>query len=68
MRTMYCTDAQVNDRVELHPGTDRWAMGDRYGVVVSKFSRNGMTHYRVKLDKSGRTITFPSFQIADVIY
>lgn len=52
-------------RVELHPATDAWMMGDRYGEIVGL----GKTHYyashhtgivqvkarpyRVKMDKSG---------------
>jgi len=45
----------VGDRVQLHPGTDRWMMGDRYGDVV----RIGMKKVHVKLDRSGKTIGFP---------
>lgn len=51
------------DRVELHPVTDRWMMGDRYGVVVEvkKVLRKGSARqcaersykYKVKFDKSG---------------
>jgi hypothetical protein len=43
-------------RVELHPATDRWMMGDRYGTVI-KDERKGETWvYTVKLDKSGKMI------------
>jgi hypothetical protein len=28
-------EIQVGDRVELHPVTDRWMMGDRYAEVIS---------------------------------
>ena len=41
-------------RVELHPGADRWMMGDRYGAVVR--AKNGIVD--VKLDRSGRTLQF----------
>ena len=41
-------------RVELHPATDRWMMGDRFGEVV-RF-RDGVVH--VRLDKSRKTLRF----------
>ena len=49
---------KVGDRIEMHPGTDAWISGDRYGEVVFRIrgSRQGMPGYRVKLDKSGRFI------------
>jgi hypothetical protein len=48
------TDFRPGDRVELHPGTDRWLMGDRFGIV----ERIGREHVHVALDKSGRVIAF----------
>jgi hypothetical protein len=45
---------RVGERVQLHPGTDRWMMGDRYGEVV-KVTRE---YVHVKLDKSGKTMKF----------
>lgn len=42
------------DRVQLHPATDRWMMGDRYGTVISS-QRDTIT---VKLNKSGKTMKF----------
>ncbi len=62
-------------RVQLHPATDRWMMGDRYGEIVygyvsEHYNPKSMTWivdrttYRVKLDKSGKTICF---QAADVM-
>ena len=50
-------------RVELHPGTDRWMMGDRYGVVTAP-SIKGMV--RVKLDKSGRSLLFRYQDVTDI--
>lgn len=48
-------------RVQLHPAMDRWMMGDRYGVIVAvlwKKIKGVRTEIaRVKLDKSGKTIT-----------
>jgi hypothetical protein len=49
----------IGDRVQLHPGTDRWMMGDRYGTIVGKGrSRIGYVIWRVKLDFSGKTLRF----------
>lgn len=38
-------------RVQLHPGTDAWMRGDRYGDVV----KVGRTFLHVKMDRSGVT-------------
>ncbi len=54
---------QVGSRVELHPATDRWMMGDRYGTITAKriqvvgraTSAPAHTEYRVKLDVSGKS-------------
>ena len=54
-------------RVQIPAYTDRWMMGDRYGEVLSSgkmvMSKPGEVNafklvdtYRVKLDKSGKTI------------
>jgi hypothetical protein len=40
----------VGDRVELHPGTDLWMRGARYGEVVGT-SLTPNDRVRVKLDK-----------------
>ena len=41
---------QVGDRVELHPATDLWMMGARYGEVVgSSLTRNDRV--KVRLDR-----------------
>lgn len=61
-------DARIGQRCELHPATDRWMMGDRYGVIVAiskrirsyldpKDPRNGQV-FTVLLDKSGKRIRF----------
>ena len=41
---------KVGQRVELHPATDAWMMGDRYGEVV-KITRQ---YVHVKMDRSGK--------------
>jgi len=45
---------KVDDRVELHPATDRWMMGDKYGTVVKL---DGV-YVHVRLDVSGKTRWF----------
>ena len=44
----------VGDRVELHPATDRWMRGDRFGVVT----KVGRRYVHVALDRSGETRPF----------
>lgn len=38
-------------RVELHPGTDLWMMGARYGTVVGVATIGGKEMLRVQLDR-----------------
>jgi len=47
-------------RVQLHPGTDAWMQGDRYGVVVGVGRSKNLT---VKLD-SGREIRLPEDRVS----
>ena len=42
---------QPGTRVELHPATDAWMMGDRFGEV----ERQAGDVVRVKMDRSGKT-------------
>jgi len=57
-RTVYGYDGNgywVGDRVELHPGTDLWMRGARYGQVVG-IVPTPADRVRVVLDKiPGRT-------------
>tara|TARA_R110000824_G_scaffold82199_2_gene206146 strand:+ start:3258 stop:3509 length:252 start_codon:yes stop_codon:yes gene_type:complete len=46
----------VGKRVELHPATDAWMMGDRYGDVVD-IMRNG--NFKIRMDKSNKIRTVP---------
>jgi len=64
---MYCVDAKVGDRIELHPGTDLWMRGARFGTVLNKYVRHGLTRYRVQLDKLAKPVTVPSFNVQSVI-
>jgi hypothetical protein len=40
----------VGDRVELHPGTDMWMRGARFGTVVGR-SLTSQDAIRVELDR-----------------
>jgi hypothetical protein len=55
----------IGKRVELHPATDAWMSGDRYGTIIKTTMRtanmldprdSAIVFVTVKLDKSGRTI------------
>jgi hypothetical protein len=48
-------EISVGDRVELHPGTDAFASGDRYGNVVKITSKTA----HVKMDRSRLTRCAP---------
>lgn len=53
METVYGYDALaygIGDRVEIHPATDLWMRGARYGVVVG-ISVTPRDRVRVELDK-----------------
>ena len=54
MNSVNSAGFKANDRVQLHPCTDSWMRGDKYGEVV----KVGRLTCTVKLDKSGRTSTF----------
>jgi hypothetical protein len=41
-------------RVQLHPATDDWMRGDRFGTIVTV----GREFYTVRLDKSGKKKRF----------
>ena len=45
----------VGDRVEIHPATDLWMRGARYGTVVGR-SLTPADRVRVKLDKTGEKV------------
>ena len=70
------TDYRIGKRCQLHPATDRWMMGDRYGVVVrvskkcwSYLDPNDIRNGRritVRLSKSGKTFRFFEAHIAEI--
>ena len=43
---------RVGQRVELHPATDWWMRGARFGEVV----KVGRSLYHVRLDRTGRVV------------
>jgi hypothetical protein len=47
-------DFKEGDRVEAHPATDSWMMGDRYGTVIIV----GRKQIHVRMDLSRRTVRF----------
>jgi len=49
-------DFTIGQRVQLHPATDRWMMGDRWGVITKVNVEQ--TILRIKLDVSGKTLSF----------
>ncbi len=42
---------RIGQRVQIHPGLDRWMMGDRYGAIVHLY-RGGKVA-RLVMDRSG---------------
>jgi hypothetical protein len=68
MNRTYITNAtldyfQVGQRVQLHPATDRWMMGDRYGEVV----KVGKVLVHVKLDKSRKIAKLHPSNVVEII-
>lgn len=68
----------IGQNVELHPGLDRWMMGDRCGHIVGYATRNdgvstkiangrtrddGALVYAVKMDVSGKRLKIASTNI-----
>lgn len=69
-------DYRIGMRAELHPATDAWMRGDRYGDIVSVSKRvrsypdpddprNGHI-FRIRMDKSGEVITASEGNIARI--
>lgn len=51
-------------RVELHPATDAWMQGDRYGEVL-RLTRTGRAY--VIMDRSARSLTVLRSNISGVV-
>lgn len=45
-------DFETGQRVQLHPATDAWMSGDRYGTVEGA-GRGGKT-LKIRMDRSGK--------------
>ena len=45
-------DFKVGQRVQLHPATDRWMRGDKYGTVT----KLGVKYVEVHMTTSGSTL------------
>lgn len=54
---------KVGDRVELHPATDAWASGDRFGTV----ERLGNGAAFVRMDRSGKVRRVSSVNIGSIV-
>lgn len=54
---------QINDRVQLHPATTAWMMGDRFGEIV-KITKK---YIHVLMDRSGRTLKVTRNNIGEVL-
>ena len=52
---------RLGDRVQLHPDTDLWMAGARYGSVVSLSGRGKVG---VQVDATGRTVVLDPRNIA----
>ena len=53
----------VGQRVELHPATDAWMRGDRYGEI-RKVTRKA---YHIAMDRSGRVLRVRPGQVLQEI-
>ena len=56
-------DFRIGLRVELHPATDAWMMGDRLGVIV----RVGRKYLSILMDRSCKVRRVTPDNIYDII-
>ena len=56
----------IGTRVEMHPRTDRWMRGDRFGEIVKVVVPNSDGVVQVKLDKSGKIVRVPLADLTEV--
>ncbi len=52
-----------NERVELHPATDAWMQGDRFGEVV----KVGREYVHVRMDRSARKLAIRPRHIGAIL-
>ena len=57
------TDFKKGDRIELHPATDLWMRGARYGKIIQV----GRTNLKVKLDYLRRAIAVSPRNIGQIV-
>ena len=57
------TDFKKGDRIEMHPATDLWMMGARYGEIVQV----GRKNLKVKLDYLRRAIAVSPRNIGQIV-
>jgi hypothetical protein len=60
---MEINELKVGDRIEMHPASDAWMRGDRYGEVL----KVGKVLVTVKLDRSGWKLGYHMRSILRVI-
>lgn len=57
------SDFTAGDRIQMHPATDYWMRGARFGEVV----KVGRAKLEVKLDMFGRTFRTSPQNISEII-
>lgn len=45
---------KTGDRIQLHPATDLWMMGARYGVITRIYKT--VDHVQIQLDATGKKV------------
>ena len=58
-------DLQTGQRVELHPGTDRWMRGDRY-ATIQRVTTRGQRRYWLLFDKSNALKAFSASNVRPI--
>lgn len=58
---MNAREFEVGQRVQLHPATDRWMQGDRYGTVEEV----GTRFVWVRMDLSGQLVKVAAANLTD---
>lgn len=61
--------SHIGRRIQLHPATDQWMRGDRYGEIVSetRHDRRRGLYVMVRMDRSGRTIKVYDHNIGEFV-
>lgn len=60
---MELRDFKPGQRVQLHPATDLWMRGDKFGTVSSV----GRKFVRVRMDKSGDLVSVAPGHILEIL-